>query len=119
VVALYDLWIASGKRPRNDKKRIKTMKNPAVYIMANERNGTIYTGVSSNLVQRVFQHKNEINKGFTANYSCKTLVYYEICETMETAIIREKQLKGGSRKNKLTLIEKNNPTWRDLYPEIV
>ena len=95
------------------------MKQPAVYIMANHRNGTLYTGVTSQLVQRVWQHREEVVKGFTANYGCKTLVWFEIHETMEAAIAREKQIKGGSRKAKLTLIEAMNPNWRDLFEDII
>jgi putative endonuclease len=91
------------------------MKQPAVYIMANKPNGTLYTGVTSNLIQRVYQHKNEITKGFTRQYGCKMLVYYEIGTCMEGAIFREKQLKAGSRQKKIQLIERMNPEWRDLY----
>ena len=89
------------------------MKNPAVYIMTNERKGTLYTGVTSNLIQRVFQHKNGITKGFTSRYSCKWLVYYELFADMKHAILREKQIKAGSRKQKLKLIESINPEWLD------
>ena len=91
---------------------------PAVYIMASSRNGTIYVGVTSNLKQRAWQHREEIVEGFTQQYGCKTLVWYELHATMEYAISREKQLKGGSRKRKLTLIEETNPQWRDLFAEI-
>ncbi len=94
------------------------MKHPAVYIMANKRNGTLYTGVTSNLVKRVYEHKNEITKGFAARYGCKMLVYYESLEKMPIAINREKQIKSGSRKKKLALIENMNPDWKDLYEEI-
>ena len=90
------------------------MKKPAVYIMANKRNGTLYTGVTSNLFQRIYQHKNQIFKGFTDRYKCKILVYYEVFYVMEHAILREKQLKGGSRKQKLKLIESKNPLWHDF-----
>jgi putative endonuclease len=86
--------------------------------MTNKRNGTLYTGVTSNLVQRVFQHKNDLTPGFTSRHGCKMLVYYEVCDTMESAISREKQLKGGSRKKKLMLIESFNPQWHDLYESI-
>jgi putative endonuclease len=95
------------------------MKQPAVYIMANKRNGTLYTGVTSNLVKRVYEHKNEIAEGFTSNYCCKMLVYFEIQENMTVAIAREKQIKAGSRKKKLALIESVNPYWKDLYEEIL
>ena len=94
------------------------MKQPAIYILANQRNGTLYTGVTSNLVQRVAQHKSKTQEGFTAKYDCCLLVYYEFYNDMENAIIREKQIKAGSRKKKLTLIEKMNPDWIGLYEGI-
>jgi predicted GIY-YIG superfamily endonuclease len=86
--------------------------------MASKRNGTIYTGVTSNLAQRAFSHREGLLFGFTRRYGCKTLVYYEFYEDMPSAIAREKQLKGGSRMDKITLIERLNPTWRDLYEEL-
>jgi len=95
------------------------MKQPCVYIMASQRNGTLYTGVTSNLVQRVYQHKEGQVEGFTSKYGCKMLVWYEPHETMESAIQREKQIKAGSRAKKLARIEAANPAWRDLYNEIV
>ncbi len=73
------------------------MKQPAIYILASKENGTLYTDVTSNLQKRIYEHKNETTKGFSAQYDCKNLVYYEIHETMEYAIAREKQIKGGSR----------------------
>ena len=90
-------------------------RHPAIYIMANKRNGALYTGVTSNIVQRVYQHKQALTPGFTTRYDCKRLVYYEQYEDMSTAICREKQIKGGSRKKKLALIESVNPSWNDLY----
>jgi putative endonuclease len=94
------------------------MKLPAVYIMANHRNGTLYVGVTSNLVQRAYQHREGVIDGFTQKHGCKMLVYYEVGGSMEGAIVREKQLKGGSRKQKLKLIESMNPQWKDLYETI-
>ena len=94
------------------------MKQPAVYILANKKNGTLYTGVTSNLIQRVFQHKYQMTEGFSVKYACKNLVYFESYETMEQAITREKQIKSGSRKKKLSLIESLNPKWEDLYENI-
>ncbi|MGO9817411.1 MAG: GIY-YIG nuclease family protein [Acidocella sp.] len=91
------------------------MKQPAVYILASRKNGTIYTGVSSNLIQRIAQHRNETTGGFTAKYGVKALVWYEIHETMESAILREKQIKAGSRAAKVRLIMQNNSDWLDLY----
>ncbi|HKX80236.1 MAG TPA: GIY-YIG nuclease family protein [Novosphingobium sp.] len=92
---------------------------PAVYIVANRRNGTIYVGVTSNLIQRAWQHREGTIEGFTEQYGCKLLVWYELHATMEYAIAREKQIKGGSRQRKLALIESANPQWRDLYPDVV
>ncbi len=94
-------------------------KQPAVYIMANRRNGVIYTCVTSDLIKRVYQHKHADIPGFTQKYKCNRLVYYEFIEDMISTITREKQLKGGSRKRKLALIEKINPHWEDLYPTLV
>ena len=95
------------------------MKIPAIYIMASARNGTLYTGVTSNLPQRVYIHKfYSSKKSFTKKYSCTLLVYYEVYYDMFDAITREKQIKGGSRKTKLALIETMNPTWKDLYDDL-
>ena len=91
---------------------------PAVYIEASKRNGTIYVGVTSDLVQRVWQHREGVADGFTKRYGCKLLVWFELHSTMEFAITREKQLKGGSRKRKLALIEAANPQWHDLFAEV-
>jgi len=88
---------------------------PCVYIMASKRNGTLYTGVTSNLSQRAWQHREGAQPGFTKCYGCKLLVFYEYYETMHDAIAREKQIKGGSRAAKLRLIEAMNPGWADLY----
>jgi putative endonuclease len=93
------------------------VKQPTVYIMASHRNGTIYTGVTSNLIQRAWQHKQGLGGDFTKKYGCKLLVWYEAFENMPEAITREKRIKGGSRKRKLDLIEKHNPQWLDLYEQ--
>jgi len=95
------------------------MKLPAVYIMANRRNGALYTGVTSDLIGRVYQHRASAVPGFTARYGCKTLVWYERHDDMEAAITREKQIKAGSRQKKLRLIEALNPDWRDLYADLM
>ena len=92
---------------------------PAVYILASQRNGTLYIGVTSNLIQRVYQHKNHLVQGFTAQYNVNLLVWYELHPTMESAIGKEKQLKKWNRQGKMRLIEANNPTWRDLWSEIM
>ncbi len=89
-----------------------------MYIVASQRNGTLYTGVTSDLARRAFQHREGLVPGFTSRYGCKTLVFYEGYPTMIEAIAREKQIKGGSRKKKLALIEAMNPRWRDLYKDL-
>ena len=94
------------------------MREPAVYILASRRNGTLYTGVTSNLAQRAFQHREGLVPGFTTRYGCTLLVWYERHATMLEAIAREKQIKGGSRAKKLALIEALNPQWRDLYADL-
>ncbi len=91
---------------------------PCVYIMANKRNGTLYTGVTSNLSQRAYQHREGLTPGFTSRYGCKRLVYYEHYERMTDAIAREKQIKGGSRAREIALIQAMNPDWRDLYESL-
>jgi len=91
------------------------VKQPAVYIMASRRNGTIYTGVTSRLAERAYSHREGLTAGFTKRYGCKLLVYYEHHEDMTSAIQREKQIKAGSRKAKMALIESINPLWLDLY----
>jgi len=91
---------------------------PAVYIMANHRNGTIYVGVTSDLVQRAWQHREGAIDGFTKKYGCKRLVWFELCGDMEKAILREKQLKSGSRAKKVALIESGNADWSDLFDTI-
>jgi putative endonuclease len=95
------------------------MKQPTVYIVTNKRNGTLYTGVTSDLPKRVFAHREGTVRGFTKRYGCKHLVWFEVHETMMSAIAREKQFKAGSREDKLALIETVNPDWRDLYEEVM
>jgi predicted GIY-YIG superfamily endonuclease len=97
----------------------KNITQPAVYIMASQRNGTLYTGVTGRLAVRVGEHRAGKGGGFAAKYGCTILVWYEVCPTMEVAIAREKQIKGGSRAKKLRLIETANSGWRDLFFEIV
>ncbi len=93
-------------------------KTPTVYILSSKRNGTLYIGVTSDLVQRVWQHKHDVFEGFTKKYGVHTLVYYEIHPTMLEAIQREKRLKKWNRAWKIALIEKENPEWLDLWPLI-
>lgn len=92
--------------------------NCCVYILASKRNGTLYTGVTSDLQKRTYQHKNDLFEGFTKKYGVHTLVWYECTSDVESAITREKQIKVWKRKWKLELIEKTNPEWRDLYDEL-
>ena len=92
---------------------------PAVYILASQRNGTLYIGVTSNLVQRIWQHKNDLVEGFTEKYGVHSLVYFELLDDMPNAITREKQMKKWNRAWKLSLIEKQNPTWQDLWPTLL
>ena len=94
-------------------------KHPAIYILASQRNGTLYIGVTSNLVKHIWEHKNNVVEGFTQRYGVHELVYFEQHSTMETAITREKQLKKWNRAWKLRLIEERNPDWCDLWPEII
>lgn len=93
-------------------------RQPAVYILASKRNGTLYIGVTSDLVKRVWEHKNDEVGGFTQRYSVHQLVWYEVHENMESAILREKRLKDWKRSWKLKLIESMNPDWHDLYDSI-
>ena len=92
---------------------------PAIYILASQRNGTLYIGVTSNIVQRIWQHKNKQVVGFTEKYNVHILVYVELFEDMLSAITREKQLKKWKRAWKLALIEEHNPTWADLWQTII
>jgi putative endonuclease len=94
------------------------MKNYYVYIMASERNGTLYIGVTNDLIRRVFEHKNDMVDGFTKKYQVHDLVYFEHTNDALSALTREKQLKKWKRKWKLELIEEFNPDWKDLYEEL-
>jgi putative endonuclease len=94
-------------------------KQPAVYILASKRNGTLYIGVTSDLIKRIWEHKNNIVEGFTKRYNVHQLIWYELHENMKSAITREKRLKNWKRKWKLELIEISNPKWIDLYDTIV
>ncbi len=93
-------------------------KQYAVYIMTNKYNNVLYTGVTNELKRRVYQHKEKLVEGFTKRYNVNKLVYYEVTSDINSAISREKQLKGGSRKKKIDLINGLNPEWKDLYDEI-
>jgi putative endonuclease len=91
------------------------MKHPAVYIMASKRNGTLYVWVTLDISRRAFEHRTGAIAGFTRLYRCTTLVWFEPHERMDEAIVREKQIKSGSRNDKLALIERDNPLWKDQY----
>jgi putative endonuclease len=93
-------------------------KQGYVYMMMNDGNSVIYTGVTSNLIKRVYEHREKLIDGFTKRYNVSKLVYYEVFTDITEAIIREKQIKAGSRKKKLELIVKMNPEFKDLYREI-
>ncbi|MDX8358833.1 GIY-YIG nuclease family protein [Sphingopyxis terrae] len=92
-------------------------RSPAVYIMTNCKRGVLYTGVTSNLIARAWQHQQK-QRGFSARYRCDKLVWFEMHGDMPSAIAREKQIKAGSRAKKIALVETSNPEWRDLYPEL-
>ena len=94
-------------------------KQPFVYIVASKRNGTLYTGVTSDLPKRAFEHRQGLVRGFSAQYRCKMLIWYEPHGTTIEAIAREKQIKAGSRARKLALIEQLNPGWADLYDHLI
>jgi putative endonuclease len=94
------------------------LKQPCVYILASDRNGTVYVGVTSDLAKRIWEHKNDLVPGFTNRYGVHDLVWYELHDSMESAIAREKAIKAWKRYWKIELIEKSNPEWRDLYHEL-
>ena len=89
-----------------------------VYILTNERHTVLYTGVTSNLGKRVYEHKQKVVRGFTQKYNCEVLVYYEVADSVVVAMEREQQIKAGSRKKKEALVESINPTWKDLGEEL-
>ena len=95
------------------------MKQSCVYILASGWNGTLYVGVTSDLIKRIFEHKNDLADGFTKQYCVHDLVWFEQHETMDSAISREKAIKAWQREWKVQLIEADNPHWRDLYPELI
>ena len=95
------------------------VKHPCVYLLASRRNGTLYVGVTSDLIKRVWEHKNDLVEGFTRRYGVHTLVWFEQHESMSEAIAREKAIKAWRRRWKVELIQRTNPQWRDLYPELL
>ena len=104
---------------RRPESRSKALNCYYVYILTSKRNGTLYIGVTNNLIRRIYEHKNGLIKGFTNKYSVHKLVYYQQCENVESAIQREKQLKVWHRSWKIRLIEETNPEWKDLYDDII
>jgi putative endonuclease len=110
---------------RREKKNLNTstlftmQKQPAVYILASKPNGTLYTGVTSDLITRIWKHQNNVFDGFTKRYNVHALVWYELHSTMESAIKKEKAIKSWPRKWKLELISEFNPSWSDLYEIVI
>ena len=100
------------------QEKLMSQKRPAVYLLASKRNGTLYTGVTSDLARRIGQHKEDLVEGFTRKYGVHVLVYYEWHQDMRSAIAREKQIKKWNRAWKLRLIERENPGWRDLSEDL-
>jgi len=94
------------------------IKQSYVYILTNKWNRVLYTGVTNDLIRRTHEHKEKITPGFTKRYNVDKLVYYEVAEDIESAILREKQIKGGSRKDKIALVNSMNSEWRDLSEEL-
>ena len=119
IQRLYPTWDKMSATFKEPISRTDMAKQPSVYILTNSRNGTLYTGVTSDLKKRVWQHKNNLIDGFSKQYSTHMLVYFEIHEDMLHAITREKQIKRWHRVWKIRLIEALNPYWRDLYSEII
>jgi putative endonuclease len=112
-------FLSSSFPRRRESSILKDMsRSPAVYILSSGKKGTLYIGVTSDLPQRVWQHREDLVEGFTKKYGVHRLVYFEQHEDMEEAILREKQIKKWNRAWKVRLIEAANPNWRDLYPEI-
>ena len=97
---------------------MRKQKQGFVYILFSKPNGTLYLGVTSDLQRRIYEHKSKLADGFTKKYDIDKLGYYEVCESVESAIVREKQLKSGSRTDKIKLIMRQNPQWRDLYNDL-
>jgi len=95
------------------------VKNPFVYMLTNKPQGTLYVGVTSDLIKRIWQHKNNVFEGFSSKYHLHTLVWFEQHASLDAAILREKQIKGGSRLKKITLINALNPKWLDLYETLL
>jgi len=107
------------RESRDEGNVNRIMKNYYIYILASKKNGTLYIGVTGDLIKRVDEHKQNTVAGFTKKYNVHTLVYYEVFQDIEEAILREKQMKKWNRSWKINLIEEKNPEWKDLYSEII
>ena len=94
-------------------------KQPCVYMLASQKNGTLYIGVTSDLIKRIYQHRNDMIDGFSKRYQVHSLVWYEVHVRMESAVLREKQLKKWQRNAKIGLIEQKNPAWQDLWEKLL
>jgi putative endonuclease len=112
-------WRVRHSRESGNPGRAAVEKSPCVYILASRRNGTLYIGLTSDLVKRIWQHKNEEVEGFTKSYRVHDLVWYELHETMDGAIKREKAMKKWNRAWKIALIEKSNLDWKDLFSDLI
>jgi putative endonuclease len=107
-------------RESRDESNVNSiMKNYYIYILASKKNGTLYIGITGDLIKRIDEHKQNTVAGFTKKYNVHTLVYYEVFQDIEEAILREKQMKKWNRSWKINLIEEKNPEWKDLYSEII
>ena len=110
--------LRGGQRPTKQSQKAKMSRKFYVYILTNKRNTVLYTGITSNLKNRVYEHREKLADGFTKKYNITKLVYYEVFEDPENAILREKQIKAGSRQRKIGLINDSNREWLDLYETI-
>ena len=110
--------IARSRGRRSNLRTVTVNRQYFVYILTNQGNRVLYTGITNNLVRRVYEHKHKLASGFTSDYNVNKLVYFEAFQHVYEAIVREKQIKGGSRQKKVALIEHTNAGWKDLYNEI-
>jgi putative endonuclease len=110
--------IVRGEAPKQSQMPSHINKQYYVYIMTNKTHTTLYTGVTNDLIKRAYEHREKLVVGFTKRYNITKLVYYEVFDDIENAIVREKQIKGGSRQKKLQFINRMNREWRDLYEEL-
>jgi len=117
-LTLYTRWRTGVPNIQAISQREVTKQQYYIYIMTNPTNTTLYTGVTSDLIKRVYEHREKSVDGFTKRYNLSKLVYYEVFDDVEQAILREKQIKGGSREKKLQLINERNKAWKDLYEDL-